>query len=263
MTEQAYHDMLLTADMQVRLATAAYHDVVELFADHVGAIDCGSVEAAHVSASWIEFRDHAHLSIRGTTDLHDWVQNLSAAQSKIGELTCHQGFLRSANLIRAELVDRVPLHKPIVIGGHSAGGAIAEVLVGITSRMQWREVVTFGAPRVWSVDSAPIFRARKCQVHRFVISGDPVPALPFRRFRRLFDGAEYAHANQPLQLTADGRVLLDRGNSTLRKAIRVVAGAWLYGLASVGLVRESMPTLLSRHYLSAYRDRIFAAVGRI
>jgi len=90
-----------------------------------------------------------------------------------------------------------------------------------------------------------------------------VPALPFRKFRKLFGGAEYSHASQPIEITADGRVLLDRGPTGLRKAVAVAAGVWLYGLSCVGLVRNWVPTLLSRHYLTNYRDRILAAVERI
>lgn len=267
MTEQAYHDMLLTAAMQARLASASYRDAVDLFADHIGAINHGTIEAAHVSAAWIEFTDHVHLTINGTDDVHDWVQNLNAKQVKIGQLSCHAGFLRAANLIRSELICdlKFPLDKPIVIGGHSAGGAIAEILVAIMDRIDWREVVTFGAPRVWSVDSAPIFRfrARDLCLYRFVIAGDPVPSLPFRKFRRLFDGAEYSHASQRIEITADGRVMLDRDPAGLRKAVSIAAGVWLYGLSCVGLVRNWVPTLLSRHYLTNYRDRILAAVERI
>jgi hypothetical protein len=136
-------------------------------------------------------------------------------------------------------------------------------LVAIMNRWNWREVITFGAPRVWSVDTAPVIRASGNAVHRFVIAGDPVPALPFRRFRRLFNGAQYAHSSQPLEVTADGRVLLDRGNSTLRKTLSVAAGAWLYGLSCVGLVKQWVPTMLSRHYVTTYRDHIAKAVERI
>jgi hypothetical protein len=266
-TEQAYHDMLLTAAMQSRLACAGSSETsIEALAKRSGAKNCGVLVAAYVTASWLDFGDHMHVSIHGTNDAHDWIQNLSARQVSFSGMTCHAGFYRSAVAITDEMIRvlRFPLHRPVVIGGHSAGGAIAEIAsVLAKSFMYPREIVTFGSPRVWSASTAPIFRSLGHDVHRFVVSGDPVPALPFRQFRRLFGKAQYAHAHQSLEITADGRVLLDRGNSSLRKAVAIASGAWLCGLASVGMVREWVPTLLSRHYVSNYRDCILAAVARI
>jgi hypothetical protein len=264
MTEQAYHDMLLTAQMQARLASRGCSELgVESLARQVGASRSGVLVASYVTASWLEFADHVHVSIQGTNDAHDWIQNLSARQTRVG-LTCHAGFHASAAAIYGQMICtfRFPFDKPMVIGGHSAGGAIAEVVAWI-AKTQVREVITFGAPRVWSVDSAPVVRAMPWQCHRFVVAGDPVPALPFRRFRRLFGKAEYAHSSQPLEITDDGRVLMDRGNSSLRKAVAIASGAWLYGLASVGLVKNWMPTMLSRHSISTYSDHIEKAIERL
>jgi len=264
-TEQAYHDMLLTAQMQARLASRGCSELgVDSLARQVGASRSGVLVASYVTASWLEFADHVHVSIQGTNDAHDWIQNLSASQAAIGRLTCHAGFATSAKAIASEMVTtlRFPLDKPTIIGGHSAGGAIAEI-AAVIAGVSVREVVTFGAPRVWSVDSAPFVRAMAWQCHRFVVAGDPVPALPFRRFRKLFGRAKYAHNSEPLEITDDGRVLMDRGNSSLRKAVAVASGAWLYGLASVGLVKNWMPTMLSRHSISTYSDHIEKAIERL
>jgi pimeloyl-ACP methyl ester carboxylesterase len=265
MTEQNFRDMLLTAQMQARLASRGCSELgVEALAKQVGAKRSGVLVASYVTASWIEFSDHLHVSIQGTNDAHDWVQNLSARQTRIGGLTCHAGFHASAAAIHGQMIStlRFPLDKPTVLGGHSAGGAIAEIVAWI-AKIPVREIVTFGAPRVWSVSSAPVVRAMPWRTHRFTVAGDPVPALPFRRFRRLFGKAEYAHSSQPLEITDDGRVLLDRGNSSLRKAVAVASGAWLYGLASVGLVKNWMPTMLSRHRIGTYADHIAKAVERV
>lgn len=266
MTEQAFHDMLLTARMQVKLACAGASETsVASIAKASGAKASGVLVAAYVTAAWLDFGDHVHVSIQGTNDAHDWIQNLSARQTSLNGFTCHAGFHQSALAIKNEMIRtvRFPLHKPTVIGGHSAGGAIAEIVAVINQSLLAREVVTFGAPRCWSVATAPIIRSMPWDVHRFTVAGDPVPALPFRRFRRLFDGAEYAHSSEPLEVTTDGRVLLDRGSSSLRKALAIASGAWLYGLASVGMVRQWVPTMLSRHYIGTYRDCVYKAVERV
>lgn len=261
-------DMLLTARMQARLALALYEShraCLELASEVGGRLYWIEVDYARAAA--IVFEDHVHITICGTNDAHDWIQNLSANLVKWGSgLSTHEGFARTALLV-AQSFDKRRLFdvlngRQIVLGGHSAGGAIAQLL-SMNQSLRPREMVTFGAPRVFCSESAGIYQSYPWEVRRFVCSGDPVPGLPLRKFRFLFSKATYAHDSAPLHLGEDGEVLMDQGAGTLRKVASLAASAWLYCVSYLAKAFGKFPTLLSKHSMQRYAGGIEKAIERV
>ena len=140
MPEKQFIDMLWTAMMQARLIAAAYAGRVGELAEDAGA-NFKIVEEGNSLAAVLYFRDHTHLAVIGTNDIHDWVDNFSAGQTSYRGMKVHSGFARCA----IHLADRLEeagfyaasAGKPVIVGGHSAGGAIAQLL---TVLFKYREV---------------------------------------------------------------------------------------------------------------------------
>lgn len=254
-----FRDMLRTAAMQARIAAHLYRgpEYAQRFAAQHGAT-CLLAQARHVTAAAMVFTDHIHLTICGTNDRYDWLDNLSARQKTWQSLQVHSGFANAAkSLLPAftaiDLI-RYTHRLPLVIGGHSAGGAIAELL----SCVRWikpREVVTFGSPRVFSSDSAAYYAAKPWKQYRFVSGGDPVPGLPLRKFRCLFGRAKYSHTSQPIEIDSGGNVMIGQEITVTRSIVRHAASL-VFGS---GVGRSS---LLKKHSVERYAERVTESLVR-
>lgn len=141
------------------------------------------------------------VSPRGTepADWRDWVRDFNARPMDGGPLgICHSGFLSGAQAAIPDLLTRLPADKPVALGGHSLGGAIAIdltallVVHGITPLL----CTTFGAPAV-SIGDALSRLIAHVPGDRFHCGDDPVPFVP-----------PYPY-EQDRALTRIGRALLD------------------------------------------------------
>lgn len=243
----SFRDLLLTAKMHARLCTAVYcgRDAVKDLATICGG-QSRFYEVGYIRAAVLSFRDHAHISVCGSNDLHDWVQNLSARQSE----HVHAGFRDSAEQLRAAFTASdlwlFLENRPVILGGHSAGGAIANLLA---ESFHPRSVITFGAPRVFSPSGAVSHASESWEEFRFVMPGDYVPHLPLRSFRKLYGGAKYAHSAGAIDLHDDGTVGMER--SPWKAIWENIIHGWL----TVGGLRQSP----QRHSIDRYKHAIFAA----
>lgn len=239
MTRTSLVNLLLTAQMQGQLAAAVYGGPVQVaeLAQRLGA-DHRFIEYGHACAGALIFYDWVHISVGGTNDRLDWAQNASTQGTQYCGLTVHKGFAQAANWLHDELIriglDRQVAHKPLVLGGHSAGGAIAE-LIAMRVAFHPHEVVTFGAPRVFADDSSATYGAFSWKNHRFVMDGDPVPHLPIRGLGWLLRRPEYRHAAHAIRLSKRGSVssvgfgLMDYSwwmTKTVMAWIQAVAGSF-------------------------------------
>ncbi|QEG40404.1 lipase family protein [Roseimaritima ulvae] len=242
-----FRDLLLTAKMHARLAAAVYcgRDAVRDLASLCGGQD-RFYETGYIRAAVLSFRDHAHITVCGSNDLHDWVQNLSARQ----HINVHAGFLNSALQLQkafsASDLGRFLENRPVIIGGHSAGGAIANLLAECFGPQC---VVTFGAPRVFSHQRSVVYASERWEEFRFVMPGDYVPHLPLRSFRKLYGGAKYAHSAGAIELRDDGTVGMER--SPWKAVWENIIHGWL----TIGGMRQSP----QRHSIDRYKQAIFAA----
>ena len=125
------------------------------------------------------------VSIAGSNDVIDWLQNLDLRQVLIpnspGIKVSKGVFDAAANVISALDLDR---KKTYQFEGHSKGGAVAQVAALFLHFHRYRieRVITFGAPRITRSKFANPFDVTNAEA-----MGDPVPWvprwLPWRPFR--------------------------------------------------------------------------------
>ena len=250
-SNRRFRDWLLEARMQAQLCHALYGGRDAVF--DLGAVvhgDARFFEVGHVRAAVIIFSDHAHLSVCGSNALHDWVDNINARQEPFWGQKAHAGFMHATYSLRdafskGELWSFID-DRPVIYGGHSAGGAIANLL---TFFQMPKAMFTFGAPRVFAPETAAAVAAQRWEEFRFVLPGDHVPHLPLRSFRRLFGSAKYAHASAELLLRDDGSVVMER--SVWDDVKEAVLRGWL---TVRGLKRAP-----ERHSIVRYRNAILNA----
>lgn len=129
----------------------------------------------------VSSNDFYFLVFRGTepTSIKDIKADLKAKQIKCdsnGKI--HQGFNEAFNVIRDEVqgyIDKNCQDKPLLITGHSLGGALATVATKKLNHNQMAACYTFGSPRVGDEDW---MLGIKTPVYRIVNSADPVTMLP-------------------------------------------------------------------------------------
>ena len=115
--------------------------------------------------------------------LIDWMQNFRVKQLKTTETNLpglvHEGFFRQLELIAEKVGDALPKRgdKPIVVTGHSQGGAVATLATKLLKDQGFpvRESYTFAAPRA---GDAAFSRSVKTPVHRVEFGDDIVPHVP-------------------------------------------------------------------------------------
>lgn len=215
MTTDALRNLLLTAMQQAGLARALYggRDAVMMYAANQKA-RYRYFEIANNRAAALVFADHCHISICGSNDATDWLQNAKTGRGSIGSLVAHRGYIEAADwlrreMFRSDLMAIIEGHDlPIVLGGHSAGGAIAQLL-SVEGRFAPREVITFGSPKVWERSSAATYYAYPWEVYRFVNEGDIVPYLPFSMGSYLLGRPLYTQATSAIRLSKDGKLSVD------------------------------------------------------
>jgi hypothetical protein len=132
-------------------------------------------------------KDTIYVGFRGSTTGGDWVTNfigweLENADAKIPELKVHQGFWSASNDTFKDLVGFLRNNfdenqAPIVLCGHSLGGAVAS-LVGHRMRKSGYNnvrVVTFGSAAVVS-----ILEFGREFITSIILKDDPVPLICYR-----------------------------------------------------------------------------------
>jgi hypothetical protein len=129
----------------------------------------------------VSSKDFYFLVFRGTepTSINDIKSDLKAKQIKCNtQGKIHQGFNEAFNIVKYEIQDYIDENcqdKPLLITGHSLGGALATVATKKLKHNQMAACYTFGSPRVGDEDW---MLGIKTPVYRIVNSADPVTMLP-------------------------------------------------------------------------------------
>ena len=270
MTLDQLASLLKIAHVQAALSTQLYAGRVAVreYAESLHA-RYRYMEVAHVRAAALITGSQVYLAVCGSDDLYDVVQDCSAHQVSVDGLLCHEGFSDAADILLRQIqgsgvMAAIP-DRELILGGHSAGGAIAEVLA-MHPGLEPDQLHTFGSPRVWASGAAPTCGAQPWRRYRWVMAHDPFQHLPLRRHRLLFGGAQYSHASAPWELTADGVVLLDQRRATVRWLAHAAANWWTYGMAWLAKSLWLLPKMVRRnhaHSCQEYADRLYRAAKRV
>ncbi|MAX81613.1 MAG: hypothetical protein CL843_15740 [Crocinitomicaceae bacterium] len=137
----------------------------------------------------VETDRHVVIAFRGTVGYMEWINNGLVLQRQLEipgiefPLKVHSGFLEIFKSIQTHLdqywntIDTLRQDKPLIITGHSLGGAIAQ-LSALYLRMLEPTVYTFGAPRVGDPEFVKAYNNSIKHSFRVVNGYDWVPSLP-------------------------------------------------------------------------------------
>ncbi len=130
----------------------------------------------NISGFVLDNPDICWIVITGTNEATDWLTNMNVKKTSDG---FHRGF-RSSSIPVHSFAEKYIGDKPIIVTGHSMGGAIA-VIVGarISAPIRDVSVITFGQPRIATIlgiSNIPIWLK---DYTRVVNMRDPVPYTPF------------------------------------------------------------------------------------
>ncbi len=211
------------------------------------------------------------LAFRGTQEMQDWRTNIQTRLNKFAITTqmedlnedhtppkgqVHRGFQTAWTSIESDVIQQInrwnaesPAPLPLLITGHSLGGALATVAAAslVKQRFSVDGVYTFGQPRVGDiVFAAEIGLALRGKLFRFVNNNDivphiPPPFLPWNPLRL------YVHLGQQYYFNAFG-TMSSRPNSILR-----FLNFWL------GLTRDAFEpgfSMVNDHRMEYYISRL-------
>ena len=166
------------------LSAAAYRTL-----DNASAVIAGTdyklVHQATLEESGVSYflaRNSARqvLSFRGTSNLENVLVDLKVSlmlDSKFG-IQLHRGFAETSSSVLKYLAPSLDKSIPIVITGHSLGGAVAVIVAFYLQQEGYdvQQVVTFGQPKVTNVGGAASFN--DLPLLRVVTVKDIVPLVP-------------------------------------------------------------------------------------
>jgi len=191
------------------------------------------------------------VSFRGTTNLRDWLTDVQCTKRLLVEeangdqCEVHHGFLDGAESILGDLIRILGGYKnrPLVVTGHSLGGALAILAALELQRMGFNveQVYTFGQPRVGNKCFAQLYNvALGDRTFAVANEGDPVPLVP-----TLLMG--YRDCGTEIFLKRNGTMQV---NPFIGAALFAdVFGFWRSW-------REHELAFLSNHFLAEYQERL-------
>ena len=165
------------------------------------------------------------VSVRGTDDCLDWMDNLARWQNPFLTSNVHSGFLRQMVRIKDTINTHIEDHQSpeIHLVGHSLGGAVS-LLLGVWLSCKYRDknvyVTTFGSPRVGDKQFQDFcISSPNLGVTRVFNNLDTVTHIPY---------FNYYHVG---------------------KNVQVVSGYWFWNVCknhSMYTYRDSLETLISK-----------------
>ena len=139
-------------------------------------------------------RDHAFVvrdsrrtivAFRGSDDPFDWLTNLRAWTGHTPYGRVHRGYYVTVQSLTDELRDvlgRDPKRRPVVLTGHSMGGALAVVAGVLLGSHEPGGIYTFGQPQVGNRAFSRSFRhSYPAPLFRFVNGADAIAAWTYGR----------------------------------------------------------------------------------
>ena len=137
------------------------------------------------------------LSFRGSSNIPNWITNLSVGKANYGKCSgcqVHSGFLAAWNGIKAAVHSAIQglkaLHRdaPIFITGHSLGGAMATLAApDVKESFGIHDLYTYGEPRVGNPEFSAWFK-NVVYSYRIIHQADIVPHIPWANTGFLHEG---------------------------------------------------------------------------
>ena len=132
------------------------------------------------------------IAFRGTQEVRDWLADFNALSSTRPYGVVHRGFYHQFLAVQAQLeqvLSQFP-NRPILLTGHSLGGAVATIAAAEWhNKYNIRAIYTYGQPAVGRGDFVPFMNnSYGTKFFRFVNNNDIVPQVPpnFQHVGRLF-----------------------------------------------------------------------------
>jgi triacylglycerol lipase len=155
---------------------------------HIGAIKASALGEEEWFGIVIESNTEVIVAFRGTFTDTEWLADALAVQTpypyaeKAGKV--HEGFLsiyESCRSLLFEVYKKIPKNKPLIITGHSLGGALATLHsldVSVNERFENVSMVNFASPRVGNQKFCSFYNSKVKNSTRIVNVHDIVPILP-------------------------------------------------------------------------------------
>jgi hypothetical protein len=255
--------------MQAALSQAVYsgaegvRNLAELHGGRYNYRQSGST-----SLGMLIFPDHVHVSVAGTNDRYDWAINRNRKLESFNLLDIHAGYLDASGWLANELLRSGDTYnigrRRVYLGGHSAGGAIAEILaLRLYGTMKVSQTYTFGSPKWCSRLTASLYSSLPFESFRFVMAGDPVPYLPLNSWRELLGRPGFAHTSLGIEISDSGQMLSENGLTRARRLYCAARHVWRYGVInSLIALRRLDEIIVESHGITRYRAAIEQALER-
>ena len=206
------------------LSAAAYRTL-----DNASAVIAGTdyklVHQATLEESGVSYflaRNSARqvLSFRGTSNLENVLVDLKVSlmlDSKFG-IQLHRGFAETSSSVLKYLTPSLDKSIPIIITGHSLGGAVAVIVAFYLQQEGYdvQQVVTFGQPKVTNVGGAASFN--DLPLLRVVTVKDIIPLVPPISPLQLQDMDIYWHVGEEIILLPGQEYSSIRGIKSMLRA---------------------------------------------
>jgi len=266
------HGFSWSAALSLALASQlAYQKQADVIASarHWGFDHCEPITDGAAQCFVATTDDLALVSFRGTESVSDWLSNLNVIGIDAPQIgTVHAGFYGQFTALRQEIeaILRMKPGRPLIITGHSLGGAIA-ILAAATwvQSEHLRGLYTYGQPRAGKASFSRYVAANFIdRTFRFVNDNDVVPKVPpgYRHVGQCFHFDSKGNLkSQPAQHRSQESVLIalddDEGTDSalttdqfqqLQQSLRTQASS----LRS----EEGVFTFISDHSLDEYIAKI-------
>lgn len=155
----------------------------------------------HTQFLYREYSDHQVIAYAGSKDLKDWAHDANVVKKQYKDMGwVHTGFADAYDEIVKLQNTLVKKDKPVIVSGHSLGGATATVAALDMKQRGYNvhSVYTYGAPRVGYSDFKDIYEEAGIPTYRYINAWDVVPRIP---------KINYHHVGQPFYLSTSGKML--------------------------------------------------------
>ena len=168
------------------VSSAFLHDTNEPLSQIEKKFGFQDIQETNTQFFYFETVEYFLLTFRGTRENVDWLTNLDAEMVQFSEGVgrVHAGFYRAFISVKA-IVDKVVKDmnpdKPILICGHSLGGALSNLVAAYLRKKGHSKIMiyTFGSPLVGDSDFSYHFsKVEPIISYRFVHNQDLIPMIP-------------------------------------------------------------------------------------